>query len=85
VLRRFVQKLSGRDPDLARPLMAAGLADPPEGDAPATGKSGGRPRSGARRGITKRQTPAEQVDALLREARSMDNLCRMYEGWTPWL
>jgi phosphatidylinositol kinase/protein kinase (PI-3 family) len=27
----------------------------------------------------------EQVSALLRAAMSMDNLSRMYEGWTPWL
>ncbi len=33
VLRRFVQKLSGRDPDLRRPLLAvAGPPDPPEVD-----------------------------------------------------
>jgi phosphatidylinositol kinase/protein kinase (PI-3 family) len=27
----------------------------------------------------------EQVSALLRAAMSIDNLSRMYEGWTPWL
>uniref|UniRef100_A0A7N0T1F2 non-specific serine/threonine protein kinase n=1 Tax=Kalanchoe fedtschenkoi TaxID=63787 RepID=A0A7N0T1F2_KALFE len=27
----------------------------------------------------------EQVDYLLRQATSIDNLCNMYEGWTPWI
>lgn len=30
-------------------------------------------------------TVAEQVDHLLRQAMSIDNLCNMYEGWTPWI
>ncbi|GAV75069.1 PI3_PI4_kinase domain-containing protein/FATC domain-containing protein [Cephalotus follicularis] len=28
---------------------------------------------------------AEQVDYLLKQATSIDNLCNMYEGWTPWI
>lgn len=28
---------------------------------------------------------AEQVDYLLKQAASVDNLCNMYEGWTPWI
>lgn len=28
---------------------------------------------------------AEQVDHLLKQATSVDNLCNMYEGWTPWI
>ncbi|KAL4581244.1 hypothetical protein LXL04_017454 [Taraxacum kok-saghyz] len=28
---------------------------------------------------------AEQVDYLLRQATNVDNLCNMYEGWTPWI
>ncbi|XP_078430572.1 uncharacterized protein LOC144702411 [Wolffia australiana] len=28
---------------------------------------------------------AEQVEYLLKEATSVDNLCNMYEGWTPWI
>lgn len=28
---------------------------------------------------------SEQVDFLLRQATSVDNLCNMYEGWTPWI
>ncbi|KAI4298401.1 hypothetical protein L6164_031967 [Bauhinia variegata] len=28
---------------------------------------------------------AEQVDYLLQQATSVDNLCNMYEGWTPWI
>lgn len=27
----------------------------------------------------------EQVDHLLKQATSIDNLCNMYEGWTPWI
>ncbi|KAL9174074.1 hypothetical protein ABFS82_02G028800 [Erythranthe guttata] len=27
----------------------------------------------------------EQVDFLLRQATNIDNLCNMYEGWTPWI
>ncbi|GAB2267283.1 Serine/threonine-protein kinase smg1 [Dionaea muscipula] len=30
-------------------------------------------------------TIAEQVDHLLKQASSIDNLCNMYEGWTPWI
>ncbi|XP_073148880.1 uncharacterized protein [Henckelia pumila] len=30
-------------------------------------------------------TIAEQVDFLLRQATNVDNLCNMYEGWTPWI
>ncbi|XP_059068021.1 uncharacterized protein LOC131052623 [Cryptomeria japonica] len=34
----------------------------------------------------KRQfTVSEQVDHLIRQATSIDNLCNMYEGWTPWI
>ncbi|XP_065854905.1 uncharacterized protein [Euphorbia lathyris] len=28
---------------------------------------------------------AEQVDYLIKQAMSVDNLCNMYEGWTPWI
>ncbi|PSS26075.1 Serine/threonine-protein kinase [Actinidia chinensis var. chinensis] len=28
---------------------------------------------------------AEQVEYLLKQATSLDNLCNMYEGWTPWI
>nr|XP_011458374.1 PREDICTED: serine/threonine-protein kinase SMG1-like [Fragaria vesca subsp. vesca] len=28
---------------------------------------------------------SEQVDYLLKQATSVDNLCNMYEGWTPWI
>ncbi|XP_068658136.1 uncharacterized protein [Aristolochia californica] len=27
----------------------------------------------------------EQVDHLLKQATNIDNLCNMYEGWTPWI
>ena len=27
----------------------------------------------------------EQVDYLLKQATSADNLCNMYEGWTAWI
>ncbi|EEF43338.1 conserved hypothetical protein [Ricinus communis] len=27
----------------------------------------------------------EQVDYLIKQAMSVDNLCNMYEGWTPWI
>ena len=30
-------------------------------------------------------TVAEHVDWLIGEATSVDNLCRMYEGWAPWI
>eukprot|EP00850_Spirogloea_muscicola_P018450 SM000169S02705 [mRNA] locus=s169:16353:36740:- [translate_table: standard] len=33
----------------------------------------------------KRLEVAEQVDMLIQEATSLDNLSQMYEGWTPWL
>ncbi|KAK1369602.1 Non-specific serine/threonine protein kinase [Heracleum sosnowskyi] len=28
---------------------------------------------------------ADQVDHLIKQATSVDNLCNMYEGWTPWI
>ena len=31
------------------------------------------------------QSVEEQVDFLLAQACSADNLCEMYEGWTPWI
>ncbi|VFQ78326.1 unnamed protein product [Cuscuta campestris] len=30
-------------------------------------------------------TVGDQVDYLLKQATSIDNLCNMYEGWTPWI
>jgi hypothetical protein len=30
-------------------------------------------------------TVVEQVDRAIAAATSLDNLSRMYEGWTPWL
>lgn len=30
-------------------------------------------------------TVPEQVEKLLQQASSIDNLARMYEGWTPWI
>lgn len=39
-----------------------------------TTQPGGQPRS-----------VAQQVDALITQAESSDNLCRMFEGWMAWL
>lgn len=33
----------------------------------------------------KRLGVAEQVDHVIKEATSQDNLCQLYEGWTPWV
>lgn len=33
----------------------------------------------------RRRSVAEQVEKTIREATSADNLCRLYEGWTPWI
>lgn len=30
-------------------------------------------------------TAREQVDYVIREATSLDNLALLYEGWTPWV
>ncbi|CAG8548131.1 1491_t:CDS:2 [Ambispora leptoticha] len=27
----------------------------------------------------------EQVDKIIKQATDIDNLCVMYEGWTPWI
>ncbi|VDM42302.1 unnamed protein product [Toxocara canis] len=35
--------------------------------------------------VKKPMTPAEQADALIREATSLSNLALMYEGWTAWV
>ncbi|KAK7113677.1 hypothetical protein V1264_012925 [Littorina saxatilis] len=34
---------------------------------------------------SKRLLVAEQVDYVIKEARSLDNLALLYEGWTPWV
>ncbi|XP_030522831.1 uncharacterized protein LOC115735623 [Rhodamnia argentea] len=34
---------------------------------------------------TREVSTAEQVDYLIKQATSVDNLCNMYEGWTPWI
>ena len=34
---------------------------------------------------TRRLTIAEQVDHVIKEAVNQDNLCQLYEGWTPWV
>uniref|UniRef100_A0A336KF63 CSON000458 protein n=1 Tax=Culicoides sonorensis TaxID=179676 RepID=A0A336KF63_CULSO len=40
---------------------------------------------GRDRDPNKRQTLQEQVDWMIREAISPDNLAVLYEGWTPWV
>lgn len=30
-------------------------------------------------------TVSQQVDKLIQKATNLDNLARMYEGWTPWI
>ncbi|EDO48437.1 predicted protein [Nematostella vectensis] len=34
---------------------------------------------------TKRMSVTDQVDLVIRESTSLDNLCQMYEGWTAWV
>ncbi|XP_046606357.1 serine/threonine-protein kinase SMG1 isoform X1 [Neodiprion virginianus] len=34
---------------------------------------------------SRRYTPAEQVEYVIREAQSSENLALLYEGWTPWV
>ena len=29
--------------------------------------------------------PPLQVDFIIQEATSVDHLCELYEGWTPWV
>ncbi|KAK9805272.1 hypothetical protein WJX72_010214 [[Myrmecia] bisecta] len=36
-------------------------------------------------GAVRELSVAQQVDLLLRQATSLDLLCQMYEGWTPWI
>lgn len=33
----------------------------------------------------RRSSVAEQVDYVIAEATSEDNLASLYEGWTPWV
>eukprot|EP00112_Aurelia_sp_Birch-Aquarium-sp1_P013085 Seg2764.1 transcript_id=Seg2764.1/GoldUCD/mRNA.D3Y31 product="Serine/threonine-protein kinase SMG1" protein_id=Seg2764.1/GoldUCD/D3Y31 len=35
--------------------------------------------------INHRMTVCEQVDHVIKEATNIDNLCQLYEGWTPWV
>ena len=77
VLERFAQKLEGRDPDLSE-----------KGKKPSElSVEGVTVKSEGRRGESEKYALAveQQVDLLMREARSEDNLSRMFEGWTPWL
>jgi PI-3-kinase-related kinase SMG-1 len=32
-----------------------------------------------------RMSVSEQVEFVIQEATNKDNLCVMYEGWTPWV
>ena len=31
-----------------------------------------------------KQSVSEQVESVIKQACSPDNLCQMYEGWSPW-
>lgn len=68
-VRRFADKLAGRDADLAAPAERCG--------EPATGHD----MRGAQ--LQPAMPVAQQVEALLRVATSADRLSRMYEGATP--
>eukprot|EP00795_Rhopilema_esculentum_P008911 gene8911-16536_t len=35
--------------------------------------------------LNHRMTIPEQVDFVIKEAVDVDNLCQLYEGWTPWV
>ena len=35
--------------------------------------------------VLRRSSVAEQVDFIIREATSLDNLSHLYEGWTSWI
>ena len=35
--------------------------------------------------VLRRSSVAEQVDFIIREATSLDNLSLLYEGWTSWI
>ncbi|CAD7698978.1 unnamed protein product [Ostreobium quekettii] len=43
-------------------------------------KLGGREREGGAQ-----LTALQEVERLIQQATSTENLCRMYEGWTPWI
>jgi len=36
-------------------------------------------------GTSQPMSISQQVDWVIKEATSTDNLCKMYEGWTPWI
>lgn len=35
--------------------------------------------------INSRASVADQVSRVIDDAISLDNLCQLYEGWTPWV
>jgi serine/threonine-protein kinase SMG1 len=35
--------------------------------------------------LGKAMSVQEQVDLIISESTSVDNLCQHYEGWTPWV
>ncbi|KAK9858004.1 hypothetical protein WJX84_009412, partial [Apatococcus fuscideae] len=79
VMRRFKAKLKGETAGGSAP--SGGSAGQIRGVAEA-----GQNQSSATSLPAARQwTVEEQVDLLLRQATSLDNLSRMYEGWMPWI
>ena len=32
-----------------------------------------------------KQSVVEQVEMVIKQATSLDNMCLLYEGWAPWL
>ncbi len=89
-LRRVRAKLSGYDPPSAcsgtasasATSAAAGpAASAQQHVASSSGRAQGKQQPGSRRRLAVQQ----QVEALIAEATDATNLCRMYEGWAPWL
>lgn len=75
VVQRVAARLEGRAPHVV--ADSAGLLLPA---APA-GPAG----SSSEQAQPARLTEEEQVEQLIQQAVSQDNLSRMYEGWCPWV
>lgn len=95
-LRQCIAKLEGRDATLATPSStsaaattattapaAGGNVQPSNGIGNQGSAAGAQvgPAAAAGGGVTVPQ----QVELLIRQATSVDNLAQMFEGWMPWL
>jgi hypothetical protein len=87
-LRRCITKLEGRDTWDVPALTSSATARAGQTPVPSQGQPGqqgaGQPAGSQQQAPASLSVP-QQVDLLIKQATSPDNLCQMYEGWMPWI